>query len=426
MNTEFVREGAIIVVNLVLAIGVLVLTFGGLGLLVTGTTLLAHWLAWPFRRVGDISNRRPPILEWTSLLLQYALGALFLGTFVYQVGVQDGHFAASAFRAYALAVAVLTLILGVYYYRKAGRDLPHVPKNLSRIIYYHRHVKPIWDWVAYQAYSLLWLDRLPWLRPVVDALDRAVRRINHRRWQVFLRCLFAFSIFTLPVKLFPYFDDWVSDQFNKTVKWKSLLPPVHGPVAAFWGGFLGTYIYLWDWVVTIVALFAVVSVFSPLEPQNLFPSVADALQRFVRTDGPFQYVCYFWQRSPGEYATTTAWPESEVLRPDWEGLARSIHNQTIALDKCLPSTWQGVNSRVSAVFEDEGAPEGPAYCAHYRRFGESAFVVAVGSDKGRFEGNGIITSQSDFLQLSESIGSLINVRHSLKSFGPHFAARNPS
>jgi hypothetical protein len=428
VSIELAKEGAIILINLVLVIGVLVVTFGGLGLLVSGTTILAHWFAWPSRWLGDVSIRRSPVLEWISLLLQYAVGTLFFLTFVYQIGKQNGHFAASEFFKYTYTVVALTLVLGVYYYWKAGRFLPHVPKNLSRIIYYHRRVKPIWDWVAYQSYSLLWLDRIPLLRPVVEALDDAVRRINHRRWQIFLRCTFAFSIFTLPVQLFPGFDKWVFDQFDKRIDWNALVTAVAvpAPVAAFWGAFLGTYIYLWDWVVTIFALFFAVAVLSPLEAENLFPTIGDALNRFVRTRGPFEYICYFWQRGPGEYAETSAWPERQILRPDWEGVAKSLHNQTIALDKSLPFTWQGVNSRVSAVFDDEAAPDGPAYCVHYRRFGESAFVVAVGADPDRFEGNGTLTSQSDFLQLSESIGSLVNVRHSLKSFGPHFAARNPS
>lgn len=183
--------------------------------------------------------------------------------------------------------------------------------------------------------------------------------------------------------------------------------------------------YLFDWAFTVGCLVFVVSVLSPFEPENLFESVAEALKYFVRNEKPFLFTCYFWQNKPGEYAATPCWPESEVLCPPWEKVGRSLHNETAELDRYLPLTGQGVNCRVSAVFEDDAVSQGAAYCVHYRRFGESAFIVAVGSDPNRFEEKNTMRSQSDFLRLSESVGSLVNVRHSLKHFSPHFGSRSP-
>jgi hypothetical protein len=105
------------------------------------------------------------------------------------------------------------------------------------------------------------------------------------------------------------------------------------------------YVLLVDWALTIVLLFLVVSILSPLEPENLFPSVKEALEHFVKNGKPFAFACYFWQHKPGEYAATPSWPKEQILCPPWEGVARSMHKEALELDKSLPSTWQGVNSR---------------------------------------------------------------------------------
>ncbi len=89
----------------------------------------------------------------------------------------------------------------------AGYHRSEFSKPLSRILFYHRRIKPVWDWIAFQSYALLWLDHLPILHPGNCALDDIALRIDHFRWRVFLRCLFVFSLFTLPVQLFPDLDN---------------------------------------------------------------------------------------------------------------------------------------------------------------------------------------------------------------------------
>jgi hypothetical protein len=277
------------------------------------------------------------------------------------------------------------------------------------------------DWVAYQSSSLLWLDRIPIVGPIVQGLDETARRVNHRRWQVFLRCLFAFSIFTIPIQLFQWIDDPVAWALSKLIE----LADLHWLtwLTATMVGFGELYGLLIDWVITILLLFAVASILSALEPENLFLKVKDALDHFSRKGKPFRFTCYFWQHEPGRYAATPSWPDDEVRRPLWEATARVLHDEALQLDRWLPATWQGVNSRVSAVFEDQSGEKGETYCLHYRRFGQSAYLAAVGSSAGRFEGGDIVGSQSDFLQLSESIGLLVNVRHSLKQGIPNLVRR---
>jgi hypothetical protein len=392
-------------------------TFYLLGLVISRVTLVVHWVMAPWQRLASVWARRIPFPESVSLVFQYAIGASFVLVFVFQAGkaariVLD-------FLTFASGVVLALLVVAGWLFWRAEHYLEeeHVPRELARIVYYHRFVKPVWDWVAYQSYSLLWLDRIPVLRPVVTALDGVARQVNRRKWQVFLRCLLAFSIFTLPVQLFPGVDAKVSSQFATWIRdvnpdWLTV------PMRNF-GEF---YLYLFDWTLTVVFLFFVVSIFAPLEPQNMFPSVVAALSHFVGKGRPFVFASYFWQHELGEYEATSCWSE-DPLPSRWEEFARSLHRQTVELDKYLPSTRQGVNSRVSCVLEDESAPESKAWCVHYRRFGESAFVVAVGSDASRYEGRGIIISQSDFLQLSEAIGLLVNVRHSLKQGSPRLASR---
>jgi hypothetical protein len=53
------------------------------------------------------------------------------------------------------------------------------------------------------------------------------------------------------------------------------------------------------------------------------------------------------------------------------------------------------------------------YCFHYRRLGKSSFLAAADARAKRFDGSNA-RSQIMFHQLAESIGYLVNVRHSLK------------
>jgi len=176
------------------------------------------------------------------------------------------------------------------------------------------------------------------------------------------------------------------------------------------------YLYLFDWAATVVVLYLVVRVLSPLEPRNLFPGIGEALEYFVKDRGIFVFTGYFWRSKPDEHTPTIRSSDSDDPPLSWGEFAVALHKETVDLDKFLSSTWQGENSRVSLVFEEELGPEGQparAYCVHYRRLGESAFVVAVDAQGNRFDGSNT-KSQSDFLQFSGSIGCLVNVRHSLK------------
>jgi len=452
MSSDLASQIVAVVGNLIFIFFVLWFTPGLLALVLRKAPEGAdEFFRWVRRRV----NPRSALLERTSFYLQCAVGVSFFALFILGVDKKAGKPVcgtadfASAIRDFLIFTFVTVIVLAIaaaVVQRKAERYLKGLfPKEYGEILYKLRKVKPVWDWVVYQSYSLLWLNRVPGLGTVVKDLDKSVRLVKHRRWQVFLRCLFAFSIFTLPVELFPPIDclvgggaQWVAKTIGADALARGIVmrPWMARFWEAFWNGLGGIYILLFDWLLTVLFLWLVVSVLSLLEPENLFDDVAGALEHFVPEQlTPFLFAGYFWQREPGQYGETL-WPSNgPSVGPPWEAVLRSLQTETLELDKCLPPTWQGGNSRVSAVFEDASTPVATTYRVHYRRFGRSAYLTAVGVDPARSappkpegykaEADAAERSQKDFLLLSESIGCLVNVRHSLKQGGPQLVTRIP-
>jgi hypothetical protein len=171
------------------------------------------------------------------------------------------------------------------------------------------------------------------------------------------------------------------------------------------------YLYLFDWALTIVSLYLIVRILAPMEPRNLFPGVGAALRDFVRTRRVFCFAGLYWP-----YHTPAASPT--ILSGDphaahWNEMASAIHKLCIGVDATIAQAGQGINSRAAVVFEPPRSAKGRAYCLHYRRLGKSAFVAVVDNRRRGFSGRNT-RSQNNFKQLSESVGTLINVRDSLK------------
>ena len=426
MTPNSIQEVLGAIIAFLLACGLIVGTFQLLGGLIRSSTLvidrvlwLLGWMLRPFRRRWTV-----PYLSQISFGSQFLIGIAFFYYFIYQVENQQTRLS-SLERLWLFSFLVLLLPVGsgIIAWRAA-----EYREHFSRILFYHRFIKPIWDWVTYQSYSLLWLQHVPMLYPVIGALDDVAARVNHRQWQTFLRCLFFLSLFTLPVTMLPdSVYTWLAKIFETFPGSADLrshvqqLPWVQGVLQTPWFreplAILGkVYLYLFDWAATVVGLYLVVAALAPLEPRNLFQGVAEALQYFVRDRGIFVFTGYFWHSGTNEHVATKRVSEGEDTPAPWEELALTLHRATVELDKSMPSTWQGINNRVMLVLEEESEPDGKsptAHCLHYRRFGETAFVVAVDSEARRFNG-GNTRSQAYFLQLAESIGSLVNIRHSLK------------
>jgi hypothetical protein len=241
--------------------------------------------------------------------------------------------------------------------------------QVSRILFFHRYIKPVFDWIAFQSYALLWLDHLLIVNSVIRALDAISQRINHWRWRIFLRCILVTSLFTLPIKLFPGVDNAVFEKLfpgPHPFQWAARFQPLLE-------GIEGVYIYLFDWFLTVLLLYFLVALLAPLEPRNLFPDIENALEFFVQKHKLFSVGLYFWSKKPDQPLV-----QSTIDESGWPEFAQDLHRQTLQLDRnFLVSTGQGVNSRVAAVFEDEGETGTSACCVHYRRFGKSAFVLAL-------------------------------------------------
>ena len=174
------------------------------------------------------------------------------------------------------------------------------------------------------------------------------------------------------------------------------------------------YLYLLDWALTIVAVYALVVALSPLEPRNIFTSVEGALRDFVRRRRVFLFSGYFWQHNthpPRSSVSARDEKKNSVLK----SMPQLIHEQTLELDGSLRGAWQGNNCRVALVYQAARA-NGPkadsSYCFHYRRFGKSSFIVAVNSHAEHFDGSNAKSQPSP--ATGESIGYLVNVRNSLR------------
>ncbi len=317
--------------------------------------------------------------------------------------VSDNHRIAAFFASCAL----ILLAVGVAYWMRA-RYRPH----FSEILFDERFIYPIWDWISSQRRIVAALGGLAPLRPLVWALQLLGNQIHHRRWQLFFSSLFIFTLYTLPIQLFPSLDRWLTAIVPALIaesgfEWIAVspwfAPPLH---------IVGTiYLYIFDWVATIIGVYALVVLLAPLEPRNTFNKVGRALHDFVRRQ-TFLFTGLFWQHREG----STVYPKDKKRSEPFEAMAKLIHEETLILDASLRDAWQGCNYRAALVYE----PESPgvsevrnSYCFHYRRMGQSSFLVAVDTDKQRFDGSSA-RSQTNFQQLSESIGYLVNVRDSFR------------
>jgi hypothetical protein len=312
--------------------------------------------------------------------------------------------------AFLASCTLILLVAGVAYLARV-RYRPH----FSEILFDERFIYPIWDWISYQRRVVTMLGGLAPLRPLVWAIQLLGHQIHHRRWQLFFSSLFMFSLYTLPIQLFPTLDRWLTaaapavmaeSGFEWTPESFWLAPPLH---------MIGIiYLYLFDWVITVIGVYALVVLLAPLEPINNFNKIGRALQDFVGRRA-FLVAGFFWQHRP-DGSCSNVYPKDKHRNEPFEAMAKLIHEETLVLDAALRSAGHGCNYRAALVYE----PKSPgwsevtnSYCFHYRRMGRSSFLVAVDSNGKRFNGlSG--QSQTNFQQLGESVGYLVSVRDSLR------------
>jgi hypothetical protein len=343
--------------------------------------------------------------EWGTRVGQPVVAALFFCFFTSRLAPQ--------YRFFAFFFLLFLIGLLVWIVRRVRA---RYRAYFSEILFDERYLDPVWDWISSQRRILLLLARLPPLRPVSGALDIVLNRVHHRRWQLFLGSLIAFSFYTLPVQLFPGFDHWLSETVSSAVKNYELDWLSHSP----WFGrsfdiVAIIYLYLVDWLVTIIALYAVITFLCPLEPRNLFETVEKALRDFVSDHRIFVFSGLFWQHQEGS-ADFAVCARGEEEKRVFSLIAKTFHHASLDLDAHLRGGWQGENARIALTYKvasPNKAGKDDHYCLHYRRFGRSSFLVAVDANRTRFD-RPDATSQKNFQQLSDSVGYLVNVRDSLK------------
>jgi hypothetical protein len=283
----------------------------------------------------------------------------------------------------------------------------------DQVLFRERYLKPIKWWLEARGHVVHSLGRLRFLGRIIRLLEGLADRVNHRTCQIALLYLFSLSIFTLPVKLFGPLDDWVGKSIHQLGIW--LVGPAdvqmteHPPGLEKEAPVLWVIIiYLFDWSLTVAFMYALVSNLARLlRGKDQFLSISEAVRYYVQGIRAFSFGGYFW-RQPD--ATPTCYQQGSGDPGRWVELSNQLHEETERLDPLLRTTWQGINSRVAVVYEGKAAD---AVCVHYRRLGSSGFLVAVDWDRRRFDGNSQ-ESQSDFQQLTASIGRSVNVRESLK------------
>jgi hypothetical protein len=286
----------------------------------------------------------------------------------------------------------------------------------SEILFDERFVYPVWKWISSHRRILAVLGLVPPLRPLAHSLHIIANQIHHRRWQLFLGSLFAFSFYTLPVQLFPYLDRWLEEAIPAALRRNDLQWIVESPWLGKSFQIVGmAYLYLFDWALTVAVVYALVVTLSPLEPRNIFTGINEALRDFVDRRRMFLFAGFFWQNDTHP-ARTVVCARDKRHKDLFEPMPELIHRQTLNLDGSLQGTWQGNNCRVALVYQSAPANEAEVpntYCFHYRRLGRSSYLVAVDAHAERFDGSNA-KSQSCFQQLGESIGYLVNVRDSLR------------
>jgi hypothetical protein len=311
-----------------------------------------------------------------------------------------------------VAVSALILVLTWIVYRLRAKYRPH----FSEILFDQRFIYPVWDAILSQRRILTALGGIAPLRPLLWAMQLLANQIHHRQWQLFFGTLAVFSLYTLPVQLFPALDRWLIAGVQTILEtnnwqWIEASPLLGKPLQIAGTG----YLYLFDWCVTLLGVYAMIVLFAPLEPRNIFIKVDEALRDFVRRGKIFLFTGYFWQHGGGASGPAVC-VRDKGRGALFEEIAKSIHNETLLLDTSLRGTWQGVSCRVALVYEPVPASDSKvrnSYCFHYRRLGKSSFLVAADALGKRFDGSNT-KSQSQFYQLAESIGHLVNIGHSLK------------
>ena len=311
-----------------------------------------------------------------------------------------------------LGINALIVVLAWIVYRLRASYRPH----FSEILFDQRFIYPVWEAISSQRRLLGTIGSIPPLRPLVWALQVIANQIHHRQWQLFFGTLSVFSLYTLPVKLFPALDRWLIASTHAIVEtynwqWIETSPFLGKPLQIAGAG----YLYLLDWCITVLGVYAMILLFAPLEPRNTFGKVSEALRDFVRSGRIFLFTGYFWQNS-AEASSPAIFARDKGRSAVFEEIAKSIHNETLQLDASLRGTWQGVSCRVALVYEPSPASVSKVrnpYCFHYRRLGKSAYLVAADAVAKRFSGANA-RSQNMFYQLAESIGHLVNIGQSLK------------
>ena len=181
-----------------------------------------------------------------------------------------------------VAVSALILALTWIVYRLRARYRPY----FSEILFDQRFIYPVWAAILSQRRILTALGGIAPLRPLLWAMQLLANQIHHRQWQLFFGTLAVFSLYTLPVQLFPALDRWlvagtqtILEAYNW--QWIEASPFLGKPLQLAAIG----YLYLFDWCVTLLGVYAMIVLFAPLEPRNIFIKVDEASARF---------------RSPGE------------------------------------------------------------------------------------------------------------------------------
>jgi hypothetical protein len=313
--------------------------------------------------------------------------------------------------AFVLSCALIVLLALIVFRLRASYR-----RHFPGVLFDQRFIAPVWDAISAQQRILTMLGTFAPLRPLHWAMRKLKDEIHHRRWQLFFGSLSVFSLYTLPIHLFPALNRWLIgaiDNYIETNNWHWLVySPLFGrPIQMAAIG----YLYVFDWCITILGVYAMIMLFSPLEARNTFSNVTEALRDFVRNGRIFTFTGFFWQCSacPSQPAVHA---RNKEQADSFKKIAELIHNETLNLDAALRGSFQGGSCRVALVYEPAGASEAKVrkgYCFHYWRLGRSSFLVAADARATRFDGSSA-KSQAMFQQLAEGIGYLVNIRHSLK------------
>ncbi len=162
-----------------------------------------------------------------------------------------------------------------------------------------RYFRPVREWIEAKGRAVVALGQLRVLGRPIRELEELLNRVQVRWCRACLGYLFFLSIFTIPIQVFPRLDDVFYAWVGQPAAWlMGRVPWLPAENVAPLGH---VFVLVFDWVLLMILLYAVVFNLSLLFRKDLFASVEDAVRYAVNDLRAFTFAGYFRRDEEGNY-----------------------------------------------------------------------------------------------------------------------------